>query len=659
MKVIKIAAAALNQTPMDWAGNFSRSVQAIQDARSAGAQLVCLPELTLSGYGCEDAFHAPELSRTALNQLQQLVAETKGMVVSVGLPLFHLGSLYNTVAVLVDGRLIGFVAKQNLAGDGIHYEPRWFKPWPAGVVDKVEINGATIPIGDLVFNLGGVRIGFEICEDAWSEQRPGVGLADRGVDLILNPSASHFAFDKYEVRKRFVLEGSRAFCVAYIYANLMGNEAGRIVYDGGCMVASEGGIVAEGKRFGFMDIDVLTAVIDLDALRMSRAKSASTKPVSTANAGVISIGFSWNYEDRKPMPKITTDTTWSKEDEFSRCVALALFDYMRKTYSKGYVLSLSGGADSSAVAVLIKLMVDFALTDLGENGLKTKLAYFIQPQEDLENLRRKLLTCVYQSTRNSSKVTQNAAKIVANGVGAKYLVWDVDALVHRYSATVGQSLGLELNWEEHDIPLQNIQARARAPGIWMLANLKGAFLVSTSNRSEAAVGYATMDGDTCGGLCPIAGIDKAFLLQWLNWCEQVGGMPFMNVVNRQQPTAELRPAEAGQTDETDLMPYPVLDTIERLAIRDKLMPISVFQMLQGIYLNYKNEQLIEWVERFFTLWCRNQWKRERYAPSFHLDDTNLDPKSWCRFPIINSGYKAELDELKAFINTKEAKDAIL
>lgn len=649
MKVIQVAAAALNQTPLDWDGNGLRIKEAIRMAREAGAQLVCLPELTLTGYGCEDAFQSPELAATALDLLAELKDSTQGMVVSIGLPLMHLGSLYNVVAVLINGELAGFVAKQNLAGDGVHYEPRWFKPWPKNQVVKVGVKGQMVPMGDLVFDIGGVRIGFEICEDAWSAQRPGIGLATRGVDLILNPSASHFAFDKYEVRKRFVLEGCRAFGAAYLYANLMGNEAGRIVYDGGCLIASEGKLVAEGTRFGFKDVEVLPAAVDLDALRMLRAKTASVKPATTDADSVVSVDFDWLFGERKPLSTKTLNVEWSKEEEFGRCVALALFDYMRKTFSRGYVLSLSGGADSSAVAVLIKRMVDYAVADLGEDGFKKKLGYLNSAESSLNDIRYKLLTCVYQATKNSSDTTLNAAKVVADGVGAEFLLWDVEPVVAQYSQTVGKSLGLELNWKEHDIALQNIQARARAPGIWMLANIKGAILVSTSNRSEAAVGYATMDGDTCGGMSPIAGIDKAFLLHWLRWCEGTGDLSFLDAVNSHQPTAELRPAEAAQTDETDLMPYQVLDLIERLAIRDKLMPKSVFNMLQSEFAEVGDQQLVEWIERFFTLWSRNQWKRERYAPSFHLDDTNLDPKSWCRFPIISGGFRTELDELRHLV----------
>ena len=223
-------------------------------------------------------------------------------------------------------------------------------------------------------------------------------------------------------------------------------------------------------------------------------------------------------------------------------------------------------------------------------------------------------------------------------------------LVRGYLGMVEGAIGRELSWQTDDIALQNIQARVRAPGVWMIANLRGALLLATSNRSEAAVGYATMDGDTCGGLSPIAGIDKAFLREWLNWVEATGPaglapLPALRAVNVQQPTAELRPAEQAQTDEADLMPYPLLDAIERAAIRDKRSPQECMHVLAARFPQYDRPQLLVWVKRFFRLWSRNQWKRERYAPSFPLDDQNLDPKTWCRFPILSGGFEHELARL--------------
>ncbi len=320
------------------------------------------------------------------------------------------------------------------------------------------------------------------------------------------------------------------------------------------------------------------------------------------------------------------------------------------------VVSLSGGADSSAVAALVWLMVKIGVAELGRGQFASRLP-------DVPNLAAattdeamvgRLLACVYQATRNSGETTLRAAATVAKGVGADFFHWNVDKLVDEYLATITEAIGRELTWDHDDAALQNIQARARGPAAWLLANVRWAILLTTSNRSEAAVGYATMDGDTCGGLAPIAGIDKAFLLEWLKWMEVtgpagVGPLAALGVANALKPTAELRPASSAQTDEGDLMPYRVLDAIERAAIRDKRTPVEVFEIVRQEFSDYSPAELGQWVERFFTLWCRNQWKRERFALAFHVDDLNLDPKTWCRFPILNSGFERELAELRAVL----------
>ena len=138
MTRIKTAAAALNQTPLAWEENASNIRQAIKLARTAGVRVLCLPELCITGYGCEDAFHSEGITATALKYAQELAKETRGLFVNFGMPLTVQGVVYNVVGVAVDGALRGFVAKQNLAGDGLHYEPRWFKPWPAGFLSAVE-----------------------------------------------------------------------------------------------------------------------------------------------------------------------------------------------------------------------------------------------------------------------------------------------------------------------------------------------------------------------------------------------------------------------------------------------------------------------------------------------------------------------------------------
>lgn len=653
MRRVKVGVCALNQTPLAWNANLERITRALQQARNEGVGVLCLPELCISGYGCEDAFAAPWVQQTALEILGDLLPETLGIAAAIGLPLGLGGVVYDAAALCVDSRLVGIVCKRALAGDGLHYEPRWFKPWPGGVT-RAPLLGREVAVGDLIFDLDGVRLGFEICEDAWVTQRPGVDLALDAVDLVLNTSASHFAFGKNRTRRRLIVESSRALGVTYLYANLIGNEAGRALYDGHTLIAAGGDLLCEGKRFSFADVELTTATVDVELARTRRAKVASFRPRLPRPQSEIHTG--WSLPSAEPALAHTRREEWEngpavKEEEFTRAVSLGLFDYVRKSCSRGFIVSLSGGADSAAVSCLAQLALRFASSQLSPVELKNRLDYWPELFDGGDApLADRWLTTVYQATDNSSERTRSAAQQVAEALGSRHYEIDVQSQVNDYVDTIGGALGRKLDWAHDDIALQNIQARARAPSAWMLANLQGALLLATSNRSEAAVGYATMDGDTCGGVSPIAGIDKAFLRSWLRWLQVTGpigsgNIPALSAVNQLTPTAELRPPEAEQTDEKDLMPYPVLDAVERAAIRDGRSPRELLSELELAFPDYSRVQLCEWITRFFKLFARNQWKRERYAPSFHVDDENLDPKTWYRFPILSGGYRRELAEL--------------
>lgn len=638
MRRVKLGAASLNQTPLDWTNNLNNIYYAIQRAKDEDTRILCLPELCITGYGCEDQFHSPAVIERAYTSLKALASVTSNMFVCVGLPVLHKGALYNTVAVLADGEIAGLVPKRHLANDGVHYEHRWFKAWPDQDISEHH-NDLDTEIGDLRFDFCGIKVGFEICEDAWAAKRVGARLAADGVEIILNPSASHFAFGKHQNRINIVREGSRSFNVAYVYSNLLGNESGRTIYDGDTIIANNGTIIANGDRFSYNSGQLTTAIVDLDVSTQSRMKLGSYNP---------NLQGEYNYEDIFSAESPLTDETptlpaeikyLTKFEEFTQAMCLGMFDYMRKTKSNGFVVSLSGGADSTAAACLVRLIPFYGRKNY-KDAFERKLKY---------TSARSFLTCIYQPTRHSTKTTRNAAKAVAEELSADYMELDVDALVEMYTARVERALGRELKWETDDIAMQNIQARARAPGAWMIANINNAILLATSNRSEAAVGYATMDGDTCGGLSPLAGIDKDFLLKWLVWARKEFSWDSLDLVINQKPTAELRPEQYKQEDESDLMPYDILDAIEGLAIRDKKPPLEVFKYLEG---RTNDRQLGKWVEKFFKLWCRNQWKRERYAPSFHLDDKNLDPKSWCRFPILSGGFDTELKAMWKYINER-------
>lgn len=660
MKNLKIAGCFLNQTPLDWAGNETRIRNVLKSARQQAVSILCLPELCITGYGCEDAFFRLHVLDAAWESLERLLPETHGLVATFGLPVLHQGAIFNTVALVADGKIVGLIPKKALPGDGVHYEPRWFKPWEVGLHDEFRKGDHRVPFGDLHFDLSGVRIGLEICEEAWVAHRPGARLSRKNIDFILNPSASHFAFGKIDVRKGFVTEGSRAFGVTYVYSNLVGNEAGRIIYDGGVLIAAGGKLIAQGPRFSFEDGGITSVVVDLDLYRTLRARRSTVRPlIEDEDHSCVFAPMEWTWVDAVQQVEIASlSSSWEgssyrKEEELARAVSLGLFDFLRKSRQHGFVVSLSGGIDSAVVAWLAALSIRFGIRELGLELVKERLHFIpeIRNAESESEMIQKLLHCAYQSTRNSSTSTFEAARDVAQAIQATFYDWSVDAIVDGYSKLISDATETSLSWENHDLALQNIQARSRGPSIWMLTNLKNAILLATSNRSEVAVGYATMDGDTCGGLSPIAGVDKAFLKHWIRWAqsfgpEGIGGVLAFELITRRPPTAELRPSDQKQTDEADLMPYEILDQIERYAIRDQRSPLEIFDLLSKQNLGYSAEEWVHWIKRFFLLWSRNQWKRERYAPSFHLDDESLDPKTWCRFPILSGGFQQELIELE-------------
>lgn len=638
MKYIKIAGACLNQTPLDFEGNTRNILNAIEEAKLRNVSLLCLPELAICGYGCEDAFFSEYVVEKSLERLEEIADACEGITVCVGLPIVFENCLFNTVAMIHDGEVVGFTAKQELAGDGIYYEPRWFKRWNTGTIAMYEWKGSLYELGDLIYEVDNVRIGFEICEDAWNGERPAQRHYLNNVDIILNPSASNFAFGKSNVRSRLVTETSRAYGCTYVYSNLLGNESGRIIFDGEILIAQGGDLLCRNERFSFKDYQILTAVVDVHLLRTRKKKSFNFEP--TPSITLVQIEGTLPTVEKEPVPALPPYE--SKEEEFYLAETLGLFDYMRKSRSRGFVLSLSGGADSSVCAVLCAKTFERAIAQLGLARFMEKMSY--AKLNDTSTIVSQLFTCVYQATANSGEETLESAQELADGLGAVFYNWDVENIHQSYIQLAATSLERELSWETDDISLQNIQARLRAPGIWLITNIKNALLLTTSNRSEAAVGYATMDGDTAGGLAPLAGVDKAFIRKWLVWAEKTLKIPALAFVNNLQPTAELRPSEFHQTDEDDLMPYPILDAIQKCAILHYQSPVECFQSLKGIC---PDVQLKRYIRRFFNLWCRNQWKRERYAPSFHLDDENLDPRSWCRFPILNGGYAQNLEEMDA------------
>jgi NAD+ synthase (glutamine-hydrolysing) len=612
MSSLKIACATVNQTPLDWTGNLKNITNAIEEAQNSQVDLLCFPELTITGYGSEDLYLSYWYPQKALKILEKLIPFCEGITVAVGLPIRVQEKVYNCMAIIENAELKAFVAKQFMAIDGVHYEFRWFTPWNAHEVIDFDFFGQPIPLGDIVFSKKEVSYGFEICEDAWrGDLRPGYRLKEKNIDVIFNPSASHFAMGKSIQREDLVKNSSNLLNATYFYINLLGNETGKMIFDGEILVAKNGELLLKNEILSYADYQI--QVFDFD-------KNKENYPI--------------------------VDSQHIKNEEFVKAASLGLFDYMRKSKSRGFVLSLSGGADSSSIAILVAEMVRRGVKELGIAPFLKKLGlvYIPKTAHPEKEIIQEIFTTAYQASDNSSSATFQSAKSLAESIGAKFYNWEISEEVKSYTEKIEKALGRKLTWEKDDLALQNIQARSRSPIIWMLANIKDALLLTTSNRSEGNVGYTTMDGDTSGSISPIASVDKYFLLNWLKWAEIELGYNGLKSVNALQPSAELRPNENHQTDEQDLMPYSVIVEIEKLAIRDRRSPLDIFYILKE-ELPIDTETLKGYIKKFFKLWTRNQWKRERLAPAFHLDEFSVDPKSWCRFPILSGGFEEELKSL--------------
>lgn len=676
-----VAAASLNQTVGDWAGNTRRIRDALDQARRVGARLLVLPEMCIPGYSLGDRLMMRGTLERSWAALESLAPHTHGMVAMMGLPLRHRDVLYNVVAVVADGQLIGIVPKENLATGDVQYENRWFSGWVHGHVEShTTPSGDEVPFGSLLFDAPGIgRFGVEICEDGWKGIRPGSIAALAGAHIVVNPSASWFTLGKHKVRRAMVEQISREDHVVYLYTSLLGCDATRLVFDGSVFVAQDGRILEEGDRFVLeREMVFVHRIVDLAGLERVRLEEGSWRQqVEGLQRGdhgkapqLVRIAGGFHTVDPAPaegaywldgtvsgspdpsldwlhrrglVPRAPTERDLPHL-ELELALAVALSQYRSKCGIPGFALALSGGRDSAMCAVLIARAYHYANPDL--------------PQEAVRDLVKNGLVTAYMATANSGQATHDAAQHLAAELGATFFDAEIQRAVDTHIDICKELTGVELSWTEptHDIPLQNVQARLRGSLIWMVANLRQLLLVSTSNKSEAAVGYATMDGDTSGGISPIADVPKSLVTLWLHWAAGFHGLHSLEAVTGIPATAELRPPERAQTDEDDLMPFDILDRLMFQFVQRGQEPLEMFRTLwPSLGDRYDSPKgLAAHIDKFIKLVCRAQWKRERFAISFRVTAFDLDPKTGFRFPPVQEPFTQELEALHAFVDGLEA-----
>jgi len=709
MEQLNIAVASMNQTPLAWTDNLLNIIKAIQKC-SNDSHLLLTPEMSITGYDMEDQFLSHDAFHRAMSSVFSLINKLKQLSsqlhVIVGAPLMMpSGQIYNGSYWISKAGLLGVALKPNLAGEGLHYEDRWFKPWPQGqrttlrykdifgdlCTSGTDFNESDriVPIGDMLFDLSGVSVGIESCEAAFAVNRPAIAFYKQGVDLILNPSASHMAvepdYDKQKIREGVVTSASRSLGVVYAYANLQGCSGGRTIYDGGNMIASAGDIIATGPRLSFKDVDVIKATVDIRANRTLRSMQSEIIQSITDR---IHVGDALSLAYIEPKRDID-DIRLNKMSDIhrgyalmSKGVALGLWDWGQKTNIGKYALSLSGGADSSICAALLYLAHSHALDELGVDRYLIKLASIgiainnpSDIKEDLvKHVMSEVLVTAYQKTDNNSSATESAAERLSKSIGAKFHSLNIQGLVDTYQSVFNDTQENPLSWDNHsdDITMQNLQARIRNPLIWMFANRENRLLITTSNKSENAVGYYTQDGDSAGVLAPIAGISKSHIIGNPEKEGQVGLMSFLHhdqitlrsgVIVRidgldevlaLKPSAELRQLNDNQKDEDDLMPFPILDEIEDWHQISRLPPKEILQRVhQSRKDRYSLSQMASMVDRYISLFVRSEWKRTKNAVGFHIERNSLDPKTYSRFPLLSGALKDELRSMWDYVAEQE------
>jgi len=676
VRLATLATCNLNQWALDFDGNLARIRASIAESKARGARYRLGPELEVTGYGCEDHFLEADTVRHAWEVLAELLSDgdTDGILCDVGMPVLHRGVRYNARVFALDRRVLLLRPKTDLSDDGEYRESRWFAAWrkPRSVepftlprvVRDVTGQESTV-IGDAVIETRDARLASELCEELFTPDAPHVPLGLDGVDIVANPSGSHHELRKTAARLRRIRAATETSGGVYLYANQQGCDGGHLYFDGGALVVVNGEVVASSSQFSLQDAEVVTADVDLERVRFRRAarpsrmrQSAEQPPYPTVRAN---IELTRPADGRAPSPA-HEPRLLAPEEEIAFGPACWLWDYLRRSGAGGFFLPLSGGADSTAVAMIVASMCRLVAQRVtaGDQAVVTELARVLglpggeAPPGDPRVLAGRLLTTAYLPTRVSGAASRARARRVAEAVGADHLEVElqdaVDELARATAAALGGESALRFASEggnaSEDLALQNLQARTRMAATYLLAqrvpalrDVRGPRLVlGTSNVDESLVGYVTKYDTSSADLNPIGGIAKADLRRFLAWARDAFDVEVfgevLDEVLATPPSAELRPSgEAGaQTDEEEMgLSYDELAALGRLRKIERCGPFETFERLVTEWAPMPPTEVAVKVRRFFRSYATNRHKATVATPAYHAEayapsDHRFDPR---------------------------------
>ncbi|MDD5427741.1 MAG: NAD+ synthase [Candidatus Omnitrophica bacterium] len=491
-KNMKIAIAQVNCTVGDLDGNSAKIIEYIQKAKALGADMVSFPELAVTGYPPEDLLLKDAFIADNLEALKRIAKSVNDIVAIVGFVDKKEGSLYNAAAIIYKAEVKGICYKELLPNYGVFDEHRYFKPGKDSLVFR---------LGDLVF-------GVNVCEDIWHTEGPLCSQAALGAKLIININSSPYHAGKVKEREDIVRRQAKENNVVVSYANLVGGQD-ELVFDGQSMVVDNTGKVLVRAEAFKEDL----VAIDID---IPDDKGAPSK-------NVIVVADAYTPKNKAAAPKKDAKTL-DPAAEIYEALLLGLRDYAFKNGFKKAAIGMSGGIDSALVAALAKDALG------GENVIG-----------------------IYMPTRYSSAQSGIDAKSVSDNLGIKFTTISIDHIYKLYL----MSLEPQFAGAPKDITEENIQARIRGNVLMALSNKFGYLVLTTGNKSEMSTGYATLYGDMAGGFAVIKDVPKTLVYKLASYRNSVSRVIPGSVIAK-APTAELRP---NQLDQDNLPPYDVLDKI--------------------------------------------------------------------------------------------------
>ena len=585
MRPFRMAMVQMNPTVGDLDGNVRRIIGWLREAKKATPDLVAFPELAITGYPPEDLLLKPQFvadNRRALNEVIRACRDCVAVVGYVGQgPLTGLRQgaaavlpagrheLYNAAAVIAGRKLAMTYAKWYLPNYGVFDESRYFNP------------GSRLPL----VTVKGTVVGVNICEDIWLPEGPTRGQADAGAEVIVNINASPFHVGKSRSREEMLATRARDNRVILTYTNTAGGQD-ELIFDGNSVVMDyTGEVIARAKGF---EEDLL--VVDLNVEAVARARAAEGRKTGLSRKGASPIDrivLKGGPTPRRARLVPSTEMLADPLDEVYRALTLGVHDYVTKNGFKQVVIGLSGGIDSALTAVI-------AVDALGADNV---LGVFMPSP---------------YTSRESRKDTQE----LAHRLGIELKTLPITPPFKSYL----QTLKLAFAGTNVDTTEENLQARIRGNLLMALSNKFGHLVLTTGNKSEMSVGYATLYGDMAGGFAVIKDVPKTMVYELARRRNGVGSEVIPKCILDRAPTAELRP---HQKDEDSLPPYPVLDPILKAYVEDDR---SVEEMVE---MGFDRKTVL----RVVGLVDRSEYKRRQAPVGIKITHRGLGKDR--RMPITN------------------------